>query len=298
MSIWDDVIGMDEDLAPLGITEQHDIYPYIDPKSDFTSQSYAGKVVLVTGASRGIGSETATFFAKAGASVVLIARKQLTLDESKAAILKEKPDAQILTFPADVTDSAKAKEAISATVEKFGRLDVVVANAGVFRNTNGKGFAEADADSWWNVIEVNFRGVYNYLHYAVPELKKTRGVFLATTSRIAVFRLRTGSDYAISKLAVNRLIEFAVVENPEIKAFAVHPGVVETEMNRGSGTELPAADKVGLPAAVYLHLAAGKADYLSGRYLSVNWDLEEVEKKFKGKIVADNALTSKLALPA
>ena len=96
-------------------------------------------MVLVTGASRGIGSETAIFFAKAGAAVVIVARKQSTLDESKAAILSAKPGAQVLTFPADVADSAKAKDAIEATVKKFGRLDVVIANAGVVRNAGGKG---------------------------------------------------------------------------------------------------------------------------------------------------------------
>ena len=93
----------------------------------------------MTGASRGIGSETAIFFAKAGAAVVLIARKQSTLNESKAAILSVKPDAQVATFPADVADSAKAKEAIEVTVKKFGRLDVVIANAGVVRNVGAKG---------------------------------------------------------------------------------------------------------------------------------------------------------------
>ena len=96
-------------------------------------------MVLVTGASRGIGSETAIFFAKAGAAVVLIARKQSTLNESKAAIVSAKPDAQVLTFPADVADSAKAKEAIDVTVKKFGRLDVVIANAGVVRNVGARG---------------------------------------------------------------------------------------------------------------------------------------------------------------
>ena len=115
------------------------VYPYISPEPSFASQSYAGKVVLVTGASRGIGSQTAITFAKAGASVILVARKQATLDESKQAILKEKPDAQVVTFPADVADSGKAKEAIWTTVERFGRLDVVIANAGVSRNAGNKG---------------------------------------------------------------------------------------------------------------------------------------------------------------
>ena len=118
--------------------------------------------------------------------------------------------------------------------------------------------------------------------YSIPELKKSKGTFITTTSRIALLRVPSASDYAISKLAINRLIEFAIAgmcslaplssvllsgatENPEIRAFAVHPGVVATEMNKKSDIAIQADDSVQLPAALYLHLAAGKADYLSGR---------------------------------
>jgi len=89
--------------------------------------------VLITGASRGIGAQTALQYARAGASLSLVARTQAALDTSKDAILREHPSAQVLTFPADVRDVKRAEEVVAATVAHFGRVDILIANAGVLR---------------------------------------------------------------------------------------------------------------------------------------------------------------------
>jgi NAD(P)-dependent dehydrogenase (short-subunit alcohol dehydrogenase family) len=89
--------------------------------------------VLITGASRGIGAQTALQYARAGASLSLVARTQSALDASKDAILRELPSAKVLTFPADVRDVKRVAEVVAATVANFGRLDIVVANAGILR---------------------------------------------------------------------------------------------------------------------------------------------------------------------
>jgi short-subunit dehydrogenase len=86
--------------------------------------------VLVTGASRGIGLTTAIFYARAGASLVLVSRKLETLEESKAAILKEEPHTRIVLAPADVTDAQEARSIVQKTIKEFGRLDILIANAG------------------------------------------------------------------------------------------------------------------------------------------------------------------------
>jgi NADP-dependent 3-hydroxy acid dehydrogenase YdfG len=112
------------------------IYPTVDPKAHYDAQTFAGKVVLITGASRGIGAETALQYARSGAKLTLVARSQATLDASRDAILRECPSAQVLAFPADVRDPTKAEEAVSATVAHFGRLDILVANAGAIRSAD------------------------------------------------------------------------------------------------------------------------------------------------------------------
>jgi FlaA1/EpsC-like NDP-sugar epimerase len=141
-------VGQDEDLK---VTNRHEsvlfslhhfdimlrpkvsVYPFIDPQIHYDGQTYAGKVVLITGASRGIGLETAIHYARSGAAVTIVARKQETLDRSREAILHKQPSAQVLAFPADVRDVKKAAEAVAATVARFGRLDILMANAGVIR---------------------------------------------------------------------------------------------------------------------------------------------------------------------
>ena len=89
--------------------------------------------MLITGASRGIGAQTALQYARSGASLSLVARSQSSLDASKDAILREHPSAQILTFPADVRDVKRTEEVVAATVAYFGRLDILIANAGILR---------------------------------------------------------------------------------------------------------------------------------------------------------------------
>ena len=95
--------------------------------------------MLITGASRGIGAQTALQYARAGASLALVARTQVALDASKNAILRERPSAEVLTFPADVRDAKRAEEVVSATVARFGRLDILVANAGILRPMDKRG---------------------------------------------------------------------------------------------------------------------------------------------------------------
>jgi short-subunit dehydrogenase len=105
----------------------------VDPKVHYDTQSFAGKVVLITGASRGIGAEIALQYARAGANLALVARSQTTLDARRDEILRERPSAQVLVFSADVRDVSRAQEIVTATVTHFGRLDVLVTNAATIR---------------------------------------------------------------------------------------------------------------------------------------------------------------------
>ena len=89
--------------------------------------------MLITGASRGIGEEIALQYARAGASLTLVARSQAGLGATRDAILRERPSAQVLVFPGEVQDVARAEEAVATTVRQFGRLDILVANAGLLR---------------------------------------------------------------------------------------------------------------------------------------------------------------------
>jgi NAD(P)-dependent dehydrogenase (short-subunit alcohol dehydrogenase family) len=288
------IVGLDENLKA---TSRQDVYPTIDPKVHYDAQTFANKVVLITGASRGIGAQIALQYARAGASISLVARTQAALDTSKDAILREHPSAQVLTFPADVRDVKKAEEVVAATVARFGHLDILVANAATLRPMD-KPFASKDPNGWWDVLEVNIRGPYNFIHFAVPELLKTEGQVVILSSGASQVRLPNASEYCISKHAMLRFAEFVTTEYPGIKVFSIHPGAVQTDMYDESGISIPASSAVELPASTIQYLTSGKADYLSGRYVSAQWDLGEVERDWKEKIIAQNGLVSKLAIPA
>ncbi|KAI0064174.1 NAD-P-binding protein [Artomyces pyxidatus] len=288
--------GLDEDLT--GLTTHKDIYSTIDPAPLIAARALEGKVVLVTGASRGIGAEIARYFVRAGASVSLLARNQVQLDAVKAGIEAECPGARVLALTVDVKDSVKAASAVEATVQAFGKLDALVANAGAMRSF-GTRFGSVNPIEWWDTIEVNLRGPFNFIHSSISYLQKSNGYVVVISSAAAQIRLPTASDYSVSKHAVDRLVEFVPIEYPGVKAFALHPGNVDTQLTRDA-FENPAIafdDNPALAASTVLYLTGGKADWLSGRYLSSHWDLGELEKVYKERILAKNALVNKLYLP-
>jgi NAD(P)-dependent dehydrogenase (short-subunit alcohol dehydrogenase family) len=106
------------------------VYPTIDPTPAYATHALTGKVALITGASRGIGQAIALALARAGASLALAARDAAALEQTKAAVLQVAPRADVLVFVVDVRDTAAAERAVQAAVTHFGRLDVLVANAG------------------------------------------------------------------------------------------------------------------------------------------------------------------------
>ena len=101
----------------------------IDPKSHFESRAYKDQVVIITGASTGIGACTALFYAKAGAKVVLNARRIENLESRKAAIEKDVPGAQIILVGGDISDPEVGKRIVKAAVDTWKRVDIVVANS-------------------------------------------------------------------------------------------------------------------------------------------------------------------------
>ncbi|KAI0275401.1 NAD-P-binding protein [Gloeopeniophorella convolvens] len=288
------IIGLDEDLP---VKHHNGVYPTIDPKTHYDAQTYRGKVVLVTGASHGIGQETAIAYAKAGASVVIVARVQVTLDETAALVHAAVPGAQVLVVPADVRDWLSAEAAVKATLERFGQLDVLVANAGVITRP-GDLIGDKDPELWWNTFEVNVRGVFNYVRASVKPLQESDlGYVVAVSSTGAQLRLPTISDYCSSKHALGRFVEFITLEYPKLKAFSFHPGRIETKGSKESGVVRPKSftfDEPALPPAAILYLTSGRADWLNGKFVSANWDFDELERDWKDKVLTKGALVNKL----
>ncbi|KAE9390876.1 NAD-P-binding protein [Gymnopus androsaceus JB14] len=312
---------MSFEIKDLPVTvARHDVYEAISPEPYFSGSSFRGKIVVVVGASKGIGYSIASFYARAGATVVIVSRSQKTLDEARDRIVSEsRTSSDVLALAADTADTKAIEEVIGKVVEKYGRLDVVVANSGV-SSPWMKRFSEQDPyEDWWRVMEVNLRGAYNVAHYVLPHLTKSKGYFIAVTGMAAQINIPFASAYTVSKVALNRFIEYAAIgkscsyycyslesdasnhtEHPEVKSFSLHPGAIKTEGSLGleSGMESFLIDTLQLPAATALKLTdgSGRFDWLSGRFVSANWDLEEVERDWKKDIVNKDFLKTRFII--
>ncbi|VDB85685.1 unnamed protein product [Peniophora sp. CBMAI 1063] len=291
--IFDPTAWKQDPLLP--VERRSDIYPAIDPQLAWSSQSFAGKTVLIVGASRGIGQTIALYYAKAGASVAITARSSLKLTEE--LIKKDAPKAKVLSYEADVKDKNRAAEVVKDIVEKCGGLDVLIYNSAASLAWE-KRLGDVDIDGWWNAFEVNIRGALCYVQPAIPHLEKAKGYCILITSTMSTVRAPLTSDYSITKHTLVRLAEYVQIEYPAIHTFAIHPCSVPTEFTqkaRIGNVLLP--DKPDLAAGTALALCSGRYDWLAGRYVDSNWDLDEVEEKYKAQIIEKDLLVSKLALP-
>lgn len=196
-----------------------------------------GKVALVSGGGTGIGAAIARRFARAGAQVVVTGRRREPLAE-----VAEEIDGLAVT--GDVTDPAHGAAAVAATVERFGGLDVVVANAG----TGAAGTAaEIDDDAWQMALDVNLTGVLRLVRAAIPELRRRGGGSVVVVSSVGgAVAPPASAAYVASKgglIALTRSI--AVDFGPEgIRANALCPGWVRTPMADRSMDELAATHGV------------------------------------------------------
>jgi NADP-dependent 3-hydroxy acid dehydrogenase YdfG len=187
-----------------------------------------GKVVAITGASSGIGEATARMLAERGASVALGARRLDRLDVI-AGRLRDRGLAAI-TCRTDVTRSADLERLVTRTVTEFGRIDVLVNNAGISRISP---MSALDTDGWSAMIEANLRGVLNGIAAAMPAFRRQgRGHFVTTVSTAGLKITPTMAVYGGVKNAVRTILEGLRQESTDgvIRTTSVSPGYVRTEL--------------------------------------------------------------------
>jgi NAD(P)-dependent dehydrogenase (short-subunit alcohol dehydrogenase family) len=185
------------------------------------------KRILITGASSGIGLAAVERFAREGAHLALVARGETALDEAAAVAREHGVPAHVL--PADLTDRDAASAVVEAAVERLGGLDIVVSNAGAVAFGH---FLEMDADDFDRTVEVTFTGAVNLIRAALPHLRASRGVLVATGSIMAQVPLPAFSSYTASKHALRGFLNALRVEEREqrsgVRIVMVNPGPVDT----------------------------------------------------------------------
>jgi NAD(P)-dependent dehydrogenase (short-subunit alcohol dehydrogenase family) len=191
-----------------------------------------GKVAIVTGATSGIGRDTAVLFAKAGAKVVFTGRRETEGKETLDLIKSAGGDALFLR--SDVAQSAQVQSIVQKTVEQFGRLDVAFNNAGI--EGAGSPIVEQSEADFDRTMGINVKGVWLCLKYEMQQMmKQGKGGAIVNMSSVAGFIGSNGlATYCASKHAVLGLTKSAAMEGAEygIRVNAVCPAVVETPMEK------------------------------------------------------------------
>lgn len=205
----------------------------------------AGRVAIVTGGGTGIGRATSVRLARGGAKAVVINYSRSADDARSTAKDVEEHGAEALLHQASVADEAQVKAMVAAAVERYGRLDVLVNNAGTTHFIPHPDLDALTDEVWNDILGVNLKGTFFCCRAAAPELKKTGGAIVNIGS-IAAHRASGSSIvYAVSKAGILQLTRaLALALAPEVRVNSVSPGLVSTRwFSKSFGEEAAAAQE-------------------------------------------------------
>jgi NAD(P)-dependent dehydrogenase (short-subunit alcohol dehydrogenase family) len=207
-----------------------------------------GKVVLITGAAGGIGAATARELYALGASLVLADRQQSAVD----GLAQEFSASRVLPVALDVTDATATKAVVQRTTQRFGRLDVVLANAGISWRSGASTILSCDEAEFEKIVEVDLLGVWRTLRAALPEIVRNKGQVLVTSSVYAFVNGMGNAPYAASKAGIEMLARCLRAECACTGATAsvVYPGWTATSIAKvafGGDATVTRMNEAGFP---------------------------------------------------
>jgi ketoreductase RED2 len=235
-----------------------------------------GRVVAVTGSSSGIGAATARAFADAGASVLVNSARSVAQGEAVAASL---PDAHYAQ--GDITEAGVPERLVAAALDRWGRLDTLVNNAGTTAVIPHHDLEAASVDVWRRIFEVNVFGTWAMSVAAMPALREARGSIVNVASVAGVRPTGSSVPYAASKAALNHMtVLLAKVVGPEVRVNAVAPGLVDTpwtedwDVVREVVRQVAPLKRSGQPEDVAeVVLALAQAAYVTGQVVVIDGGL-------------------------
>lgn len=260
---------------------------------DPAGRTLAGQVAVVTGGGRGLGREVARRLAAEGARVGVAARSSDQVQETVRSI--EETGGQALGFATDITDRNAVQNMIGAVESQFGPTDLLINNAAVITPI-GPAW-EVDVEEWWRLFEINVYGAFVCAHAVLPRMiSRGSGRIVNVASGAGIESPPFGSAYVSSKAALIRLSEALAIETQDrgVAVFAIDPGWLSTAMahhlaysEQGKRWTPWAASLFGTEREVPLErgaqlvvtLASGRADGLTGRFISVRDDVEDLIRR-------------------
>jgi len=237
------------------------------------------KVAIVTGGTRGIGLETVRTMLKNGAKVALLGSREETVNNAINILKKECADYELIGFYPALDKETELKKMFEQVKEKFGKIDIVVNNAGMSSSTPLVDYTEEEYDK---IANLNIKSVFMVSKSAVSYLEETKGVIINVSSMVSIYGQPAGVMYPASKFAVNGITKSLARElAPKgIRVNAVAPGITETDMVAALPKEMIEPliktiplGRIGTPqdvANAILFLASDLASYVTGEILSVD----------------------------
>lgn len=195
--------------------------------------NFNDKVVLITGASSGIGAATAIYFANLGASLSMTGRN---LENLKSVAKKCKGGPQPFIVTGDVTSETDVQNVLESTIKHYGRLDILVNNAGILEMGSIENTSLASYD---RLMNVNVRSVYQLTMLAVPHLVKSKGNIVNVSSVVGIRSVANALIYCMSKSAMDQFTKCTALElaPKQVRVNSVNPGVIVTDIHRRSGMD-------------------------------------------------------------
>ena len=238
------------------------------------------KVAFISGGARGMGAVEAKLFAQEGAKVVIAD----VLDEEgrKTEAEINETGGECLFVRLDVTNEAEWHQAVAATVARFGKLDILINNAGIYRTHRVE---ETTSEEWDQVLDINAKGVFLGTKHAIPEMRKAGGGSIINISSVAgLVGSQESSAYNASKGAVRLLTKSTAIQyaSEGIRANSIHPGTIETmmtaeflseEAQRQDRLNRTPLGRLGQPEDVAygaLYLASDEASFVTGSELVID----------------------------
>lgn len=224
-----------------------------------------GKVVMISGGSKGLGAALARRFVKEGAKVSLCARGEEELEE----IERELSDAggEVVTVAADVSSEEDVKAWVAATLDRFDRVDALINNASLLGPRVG--IEEYPTDEWRKVVDVNLTGAFLCAREVIPALRASKGSMIHVSSGVGDHGRPYWGAYSASKNGVEALSEMLAGELKDdgVRSNAVDPGSMRTEMRAAA---YPKEDPDTLPEPaevtdVFVYLATDASDHVTGQ---------------------------------
>lgn len=240
---------------------------------------FNGKVVLITGGSRGIGFAAVKGFLAAGAKVYFLSHHEETGAKALAALKEINPDYEVKTKAIDLCDYKAVQELYKEIESTWGQLDVLINNAGTDSST---WLTKLKQSEWDDVCNLNMKGPFTMSKYAIPYLVKTKGCIINTASVAGVYGTPTGLPYPATKaaiIAMTKSMSYSFA-NKGVRVNCVAPGVIATDLvanlpqfaKDSIGDTIP-MKRFGQPediANAMMFLASSAASYVTGACLQVD----------------------------